>query len=77
MATHCSILAWRVHWQRSLVGYSPWDHKRVSHNLATKQQTYKNGKYSIYPKGEPFEVYMKINGQNSHELLTNRHDTLL
>ena len=24
--------------QRSLVGYSPWDHKRVGHNLATKQQ---------------------------------------
>ena len=24
--------------QRSLVGYSPWDHKRVRHNLVTKQQ---------------------------------------
>ena len=24
--------------QRSLVGYSPWGHKRVGHNLATKQQ---------------------------------------
>ena len=23
MATHCSILAWRIP-QRSLVGYSPW-----------------------------------------------------
>ena len=23
--------------QRSLAGYSPWDHKRVKHNLATKQ----------------------------------------
>ena len=23
-ATHCSILAWRIHGQRSLVGYSPW-----------------------------------------------------
>ena len=22
-----SILAWRIHGQRSLVGYSPWDHK--------------------------------------------------
>ena len=24
MATHSSILAWRIPWQRSLVGYSPW-----------------------------------------------------
>ena len=24
MATHSSILAWRFHEQRSLVGYSPW-----------------------------------------------------
>ena len=24
MATHCSLLAWRSHGQRSLAGYSPW-----------------------------------------------------
>ena len=27
MATHPSILAWRIPWKRSLVGYSPWSHK--------------------------------------------------
>ena len=27
MATHSSILAWRIHGQRSLVGYSPQGHK--------------------------------------------------
>ena len=27
MATHSSILAWRIPWmERSLVGYSPWGH---------------------------------------------------
>ena len=31
MATHSSILAWRIPWM-SLVGYSPWGHKRVGHN---------------------------------------------
>ena len=25
MATHSSILAWRIHGQRSLAGYRPWD----------------------------------------------------
>jgi len=32
MATHSSILAWRIHGQRSLEGYSPWGHKRVGHD---------------------------------------------
>ena len=27
MATHSSILAWRILWTEELVGYSPWDHK--------------------------------------------------
>ena len=27
MATHSSILAWRIPWKRSLAGYSPWSHK--------------------------------------------------
>ena len=27
MATHSSILAWRIPLQRSLVGYSSWGHK--------------------------------------------------
>ena len=35
MATHSSILAWEIPWKRSLVGYSPWGHKRVRHDWAT------------------------------------------
>ena len=27
MAIHSSILAWRIHGQRNLAGYSPWGHK--------------------------------------------------
>ena len=27
MATHSSILAWRIPWTVSQTGYSPWDHK--------------------------------------------------
>ncbi|MCG5651159.1 hypothetical protein L0P53_14600, partial [Holdemanella sp. DFI.5.21] len=43
MATQSSILAWEIPWteelgQRSLAGYRPWDHKRMGHDLATKQQ---------------------------------------
>ena len=37
MATHCSILAWKIPW-RSQAGYGLWDHIRVGHDLATKQQ---------------------------------------
>ena len=28
MATHSSIFAWEIPWTESLVGYSPWDHKK-------------------------------------------------
>ena len=38
MATHYSILVWKIHGQRSLEGYSLWGCKRVEHDLATKQQ---------------------------------------
>ena len=27
MATHSSILVWRIPWIKDLVGYSPWGHK--------------------------------------------------
>ena len=32
MATHSSILAWRIHGQRSLAGYSPWRRKELDTN---------------------------------------------
>ena len=38
MATTPVFLPGKFHEQRSLVGYSPWGHKRVRYNLATKQQ---------------------------------------
>ena len=39
MATHSSILAWKIPLdKKSLAGYSSWGHKRVGHDLATKQQ---------------------------------------
>ena len=38
MPTHSSTLAWEIHGQRILAGYSPWGHNRVGHNLATKHQ---------------------------------------
>jgi len=37
MATYSSTLE-KSHGQRRLAGYSPWGHKRVGHDLATKQQ---------------------------------------
>ena len=38
MPTLLSILAWEIHGQRSLVGYSPKGCKRIVHDLAAKQQ---------------------------------------
>ena len=33
-----AFLLGKSHGHRSLVGYSPWGHKRVRHDLETKQQ---------------------------------------
>ena len=35
---HSSILAWRNLWTEEPGGYSPWGHKRVGGDRATKQQ---------------------------------------
>ena len=32
----------KSHGERSLAGYSPWDHKRVGHNLVTEHDSYKH-----------------------------------
>ena len=44
MATHSSILAWRIPWQRILVGYSSWGHIELD---MTKQLTYNEKKRSV------------------------------
>ena len=36
MATHSSILAWRILWQRSLAGFSPWGRKESNMTKATQ-----------------------------------------
>ena len=42
MATCSSIIAWKFHGQRSLVGYSPWGCKEsdTTERLSTAQQTW-------------------------------------
>ena len=36
MATHSSIPSGKIHAQRSLVGYSPWDHKESDMTMYTE-----------------------------------------
>ena len=38
MVTHSSVLAWKIPWTGQPGDCSPWSHKRVRHDLATKQQ---------------------------------------
>ena len=40
MATHSSILAWRIPWTEEPGGLQSRGPQRVRHNLATKQQHY-------------------------------------
>ena len=38
MATHSSVLAWRIPWTEGLAGCSPWGH-RVGHDRVTNTHT--------------------------------------
>ena len=38
MATHSSILAWKIHGQKSLMGYSPWGRKESDKTEHMAQQ---------------------------------------
>ena len=39
MATHSCILAWRISWIKSLVGYNPWGHKESDATKHTHTHT--------------------------------------
>ena len=49
MATHSSILAWKIHGQRSLVGYSPWGGKELdmTGQLSTHLLSFLSGREAI------------------------------
>ena len=36
MATHSSILSWKIYGQSNLAGYSPWSHKELDMTEATE-----------------------------------------
>ena len=42
MATHSSILAWRIPWTEERGGLQSMESQRVRHDLATKQQQINN-----------------------------------
>ena len=45
METHSNMLAWEISWTDEPGGYSPWGHKRVGHDLATKQQQHRSSTF--------------------------------
>ena len=51
MPTHPSILAWKISWKRSLVGYSPWGHKELD---VTKRLTLL---HSVHHRHVRIQVY--------------------
>ena len=42
MTTHSRFLAWRIHGQRTVAGYSPWGHKEVDMTEQLTQYTIKS-----------------------------------
>ena len=78
MATHSSILAWRIPWTRSLAGYSTWGHKELDTSEANLAHTHMYclgiPKGSFYSSGgkqaiEPLmsKMYVRIDGKKCRE----------
>ena len=63
------FLPGKSHEQRTLVGYNPWSHKGVGHDLATKQQHICKGfnnKYIIPKKKNPPQIIQLRFGQRKN-----------
>ena len=56
MATHSSILAWRIPWKRSLVGYGPRGHKELD---ITEKQNILYFRLTLFNKGRVESVDQK------------------
>ena len=52
MATHCSILAWKIPWTEEPGSYSPWSHKESNTTEVTKQPN-DSKTLSKFPKYSP------------------------
>ena len=59
MATHSSILAWRIHGGRSLVGYSPWGHKESDTTERLHSLTHTVKGFGVVNKAE-VDVFLEL-----------------
>ena len=50
MATHSSILAWRIPWREELVGYSPWGFKESDTTERLNNNTTRRGRDAVLSK---------------------------
>ena len=74
MATHSSILAWKIPWTESLVGYSPWGYKesdKSEHTALTDRQTMENSmeipqKLQLELPHAPTILLEYVSGENKH-----------
>ena len=48
MATHSSILAWKIHGQKGQVGCRPWSHSRVGQDLVLTKLDVKDGRECVW-----------------------------
>ena len=58
MATHSRILAWRIHGQRSLAGYSPWRHRESDTTYLLNNKL--SPKQSMESMNTPWAVYRAL-----------------
>ena len=68
MAIHSSLPAWKIHGQRSLVGYSPWRHKQLDTTEHT--HTLVRIRSSWFPSSPHLCFLVLIHSQNNIHFVT-------
>ena len=64
LATHSSILAWRIHGQKCLVGYSLWGHKELDTTEQLNTSTVQ-GSYGAQTEWNHIQKRKKVNKNSS------------
>ena len=64
MATHCSILAWRIPWTEEPGGLQSMGSQRVRHDWATLTHTHTHTILALWPGIEPVPPALEVQGPN-------------
>ena len=75
MATHSSVLAWRIPWTEELGGLQSIGSKRVKYNLATKEQYRHRHRYIFQTFKYIYIIFPQLSSYSFYNDIRNCYNT--